>query len=92
MDLIGAMAPTDNFVVCGNNEESLFGVCESMYKPDLEPEELFEVIAQCIRGREPGLPLGMGRRGARDLQGQGHHAHAEGPHGLSSARQRKGGH
>ena len=48
MDLIGAMAPTDNFVVCGNNEESLFGVCESMYKPDLEPEELFEVIAQCI--------------------------------------------
>lgn len=44
----GAMAPTDNFVVCGNNEESLFGVCESMYKPDLEPEELFEVIAQCI--------------------------------------------
>jgi 20S proteasome subunit beta 3 len=48
MDLIGAAAPTDNFVVCGNNEESLFGVCESMYKPDLEPEELFEVIAQCI--------------------------------------------
>jgi 20S proteasome subunit beta 3 len=35
MDLIGAAAPTDNFVVCGNNEESLFGVCESMYKPDL---------------------------------------------------------
>ena len=32
MDLIGAAAPTDNFVVCGNNEESLFGVCESMYK------------------------------------------------------------
>ena len=48
MDLIGAMAPTTNFVVCGNNEESLFGVCESMYKEDLEPEELFEVIAQCL--------------------------------------------
>eukprot|EP00227_Mantoniella_beaufortii_P000731 CAMPEP_0197617482 /NCGR_PEP_ID=MMETSP1326-20131121/61057_1 /TAXON_ID=1155430 /ORGANISM="Genus nov. species nov., Strain RCC2288" /LENGTH=202 /DNA_ID=CAMNT_0043186375 /DNA_START=584 /DNA_END=1192 /DNA_ORIENTATION=- len=48
MDLIGAMAPTDNFVVCGNAEESLFGVCESMYKPDLGPEELFEVISQCL--------------------------------------------
>merc|ERR1712216_1035410 len=48
MDLIGAMAPTTNFVVCGNNEESLFGVCESMYKENLEPEELFEVIAQCL--------------------------------------------
>jgi hypothetical protein len=23
--LLGAMAPTENFVVCGNNEESLFG-------------------------------------------------------------------
>ena len=44
----GAMAPTTNFVVYGNNEESLFGVCESMYKENLEPEELFEVIAQCL--------------------------------------------
>ena len=42
------MAPTTNFVVGGNNEESLFGVCESMYKENLEPEELFEVIAQCL--------------------------------------------
>ena len=44
------------------------------------------------RGREPGLPLGMGRRGARDLQGQGHHAHAEGAHGLRAARARGGQH
>jgi len=48
MDLIGAAAPTDNFVVAGNNSESLFGVCESMYKENLEPEELFEVISQCL--------------------------------------------
>ena len=44
----GAVGVYYNTTVCGNNEESLFGVCESMYKPDLEPEELFEVIAQCI--------------------------------------------
>ena len=25
------------------NKESLFGVCESMFKPDLGPDELFEV-------------------------------------------------
>ena len=48
MDLIGAAAPTENFVVAGNNSESLFGVCESMYKENLEPEELFEVISQCL--------------------------------------------
>ena len=48
MDLIGAAAPTDNFVVAGNNSESLFGVCESMYKENLGPEALFEVISQCL--------------------------------------------
>jgi 20S proteasome subunit beta 3 len=73
MDLIGAMAPTTNFVVCGNNEESLFGVCESMYKEDLEPEELFEVIAQC-------LLAGVNRDCL--LQGQAHHAYPQGAHGL----------
>jgi len=48
MDLIGAMAPAEDFVVSGNNTDSLLGVCESMYKPGLEPEELFEVISQCL--------------------------------------------
>ena len=48
MDLIGAAASTDNFVVAGNNTESLFGVCESMYRENLKPAELFEVISQCL--------------------------------------------
>ena len=48
MDLLGAMAPAEDFVVSGNNTDSLLGVCESMYKPGLEPEELFEVISQCL--------------------------------------------
>ena len=48
MDLFGAMAPAEDFVVSGNNTDSLLGVCESMYKPGLEPEELFEVISQCL--------------------------------------------
>lgn len=49
MDLIGAMeTPADNFMVAGNNTESLLGVCESMWRPDMDPEELFEVISQCL--------------------------------------------
>ena len=43
MDLIGAMAPAEDFVVSGNNTDALLGVCESMYKPGLAPEDLFEV-------------------------------------------------
>mmetsp|Transcript_95 Transcript_95/g.169 ORF Transcript_95/g.169 Transcript_95/m.169 type:complete len:205 (-) Transcript_95:1911-2525(-) len=48
MDLIGAMAPAEDFVVAGNNTESLFGTCESFFRPNMEPEELFETISQCL--------------------------------------------
>jgi len=48
MDLLGAMAPSSDFIVAGTAESSMYGVCESMYKPDLEPEDLFEVISQCL--------------------------------------------
>jgi len=47
-DLIGMPVYTDNFVVVGTAESSLYGVCESFYKPNLEPDELAEVMAQCI--------------------------------------------
>lgn len=48
MDLLGAMAPSADFVVAGNNTESLFGTCESFWRADMEPEELFETISQCL--------------------------------------------
>ena len=48
MDLIGAPVYTDDFVVCGTAEDSLYGTCESMYRPNLDPEELFETISQCL--------------------------------------------
>lgn len=32
----------------GTSPESLYGMAESMWKPDMEPEELFETIAQCL--------------------------------------------
>ena len=48
MDLIGAMAPASDFVVAGSSSESLFGVCESFWKPDMDAETLFETLGQCI--------------------------------------------
>jgi len=49
MDLIGASMFTDDFVVTGSTaSEALFGVCESMYRPNMEPEDLFETISQCL--------------------------------------------
>ena len=43
MDLIGAPVLTNDFAVAGTSSENLYGTCEMFYKPDLEPDELFEV-------------------------------------------------
>lgn len=48
MDSIGALETAKDFIVAGTAPESLFGMCESMWKPDLGPEELFEVVGQCL--------------------------------------------
>jgi len=48
MDLLGAQVYTDDFILAGTAPEALYGLCESMYKPDLEPDDLFEVLAQCL--------------------------------------------
>ncbi|EEC44859.1 predicted protein [Phaeodactylum tricornutum CCAP 1055/1] len=48
MDLIGAPVQADDFVVSGTCTGNLYGMCESLYRPDLEPEELFETIAQAL--------------------------------------------
>ncbi|CAD7092857.1 unnamed protein product [Hermetia illucens] len=48
MDLIGCPNAPDDFVVAGTCAEQLYGMCETLWKPDLEPEQLFEVIAQSM--------------------------------------------
>ncbi|CAG8477109.1 12350_t:CDS:2, partial [Ambispora leptoticha] len=48
MDLIGCLTTTDDFVVAGTAEGSLLGMCETLYEPDLEPEDLFETISQAL--------------------------------------------
>jgi 20S proteasome subunit beta 3 len=44
----GAEVFTSDFVVAGTCSENLYGMCESLYRPDMEPEELFEVISQAL--------------------------------------------
>lgn len=48
MDLIGAPLFAKDFVLAGTCTENMFGMCESLWRPDLEPEDLFEVISQCL--------------------------------------------
>eukprot|EP00923_Selenidium_pygospionis_P030985 GHVN01055057.1.p1 GENE.GHVN01055057.1~~GHVN01055057.1.p1 ORF type:complete len:124 (-),score=15.78 GHVN01055057.1:155-526(-) len=47
-DFIGADCLAKDFVVSGTCSEALYGVCESFWKPDMEPEELFETLSQCL--------------------------------------------
>jgi len=48
MDLIGAPSYHDDFVVSGTATANMLGLCETLYKKDMEPEELFETISQCL--------------------------------------------
>lgn len=47
-DLIGCIDYSKDFAVSGTASDQLFGMCESLWEPDLEPEELFEVISQAL--------------------------------------------
>lgn len=48
MDLIGCPNQPDDFVVAGTCGEQLYGMCETLWKPDLEPTDLFETISQSL--------------------------------------------
>jgi len=47
-DSIGAIETAKDFIVAGTAPDSLFGMCESMWRPDMDAEELFETTAQCL--------------------------------------------
>ena len=47
-DLIGAKDEPDDFIVTGTCYESLLGMAESLWRPNLGPDELFEVISQTL--------------------------------------------
>ncbi|XP_033335890.1 proteasome subunit beta type-3 isoform X2 [Megalopta genalis] len=48
MDLIGCICRPGDFVVGGTCTEQLYGMCESLYEPNLEPDDLFETISQAL--------------------------------------------
>ncbi|XP_064644174.1 proteasome subunit beta type-3-like [Lineus longissimus] len=48
MDLIGCPMVTDDFVVSGTCSEQMYGMCETLWKPDMTPDELFEQISQAL--------------------------------------------
>lgn len=48
MDLLGCIAEEKDFAVAGTCAESLLGTCETFYRPDLGPDDLFETISQSL--------------------------------------------
>ena len=47
-DLIGCKSEPADFVVSGTGSEQLYGMCEVLWKPGLNADELFEVISQSL--------------------------------------------
>jgi len=48
LDLIGCPMMTEDFVVSGTCTEQMYGMCESLWEPDMEPDQLFECISQSL--------------------------------------------
>lgn len=47
-DLIGCIDEAKDFIVSGTASDQLFGMCESLYEPNLEADDLFETISQAL--------------------------------------------
>lgn len=47
-DLIGCLDEPEDFVVSGTCTEQAYGMCEALWSPNLEPEDLFETISQAL--------------------------------------------
>lgn len=48
MDLLGAPVYTDDFVVAGTCADNLYGTCESLFKKDMDEDQLFETLSQAL--------------------------------------------
>lgn len=47
-DVIGCINFAKDFVVAGTASNSLYGICESLWEPDMDAERLFECASQCL--------------------------------------------
>lgn len=57
-DSIGCIDLASDFVVTGTAGDQLYGMAESLYEPNLEPEQLFETTAQALMSAMDRDPLG----------------------------------
>ncbi|KAB0791144.1 hypothetical protein PPYR_02944 [Photinus pyralis] len=48
MDLIGCRNEPEDFVTGGSASAQLFGMCESLWEPNMGPEDLFETTSQAL--------------------------------------------
>lgn len=48
LDLIGCPMEPEDFVVSGTCSEQMYGMCEVLWRPEMNPEELFECISQSL--------------------------------------------
>lgn len=47
-DFIGATSVSKDFTCSGTTSDQLMGVCESFWRPDMNADQLFETISQCL--------------------------------------------
>ncbi|KAE8792172.1 Proteasome subunit beta type-3 [Hordeum vulgare] len=62
MDCIGAKELAKDFVVSGTASESLYGACESMYKPNMDTDRSSRASAKGQDGLDEGLEFFSGFR------------------------------
>nr|ALS04384.1 proteasome subunit beta type-3-like protein [Acartia pacifica] len=48
MDLIGCITTPKDYVVGGTPDEQMHGMCETLWEPNMGPDELFESISQAL--------------------------------------------
>lgn len=76
-DCIGAQSKSTQFVCTGAASKSLYGTAEAMWRPDLEPEELIQVLGRaflsamerdCLSGYGAVLYLMVGGKGVEKIE------------------------
>ncbi len=47
-DSIGCLTESGQFQVAGTSNELLYGTCEAFFKENMESDQLFETLSQCL--------------------------------------------
>ena len=58
MNNIGNSYFPEDIFIAGTCAEQLFGICKAIWKPNLEPDDLFETISQALMMELKGISGG----------------------------------